>query len=525
MEDKVFKSKESLVLTRAVSHARKRAGADKAALKAKVAIKAEAVKPRAGDKRKSPQTAPQVAAAQQLFINRELGLLSFQRRVLAQAEDPRNPVLERLKFLCIVSNNLDEFFEIRVAGLRAQLRLNAGVTGPDGINLLIFNGNSGHIVTGANILYSVGGTTSTTDLIEYIDNTNGSVIDNGGNVMLHTVGPVMLDGALVLEVDNFNGGTINNGANVTAHFVGDLTDTAGQFHSLNWYVLNGSGFFNPTATGGTIGTGGNINVTFDGNASTTGSSDTGSIAAEIQNGNGGSIGTGGNISMTVGGNLSAGPLFLITENQGGHIGTGGNMTLNVSGDITTQGDADFAIFNNDNGNGPGTMGSNATINVSATNISTAGILDAEIDNYSGGQIGGSAMVNLTTFGDLTSQGTAFLQIVNNGSGHIGGNAILDVGTEGDFGAGGDLFARIYNDGGGFIGGDAKINFSAGSISIGGSDMYPFAILNLNGGHIVGDAEVNVIAGSLTGNSIHASIDNHDGGVIGLNAAVNLNVAT
>ena len=68
------------------------------------------------------------------FINRELGLLAFQRRVLAQAEDARMPLLERLRYLCIVSSNLDEFFEIRVAGLREQLKLNAGVTGPDGIS-------------------------------------------------------------------------------------------------------------------------------------------------------------------------------------------------------------------------------------------------------------------------------------------------------------------------------------------------------------------------------------------------------
>ena len=68
------------------------------------------------------------------FINRELGLLAFQRRVLAQAEDDRMPLLERLRFVCIVSSNLDEFFEIRVAGLREQLKLNAGVTGPDGLS-------------------------------------------------------------------------------------------------------------------------------------------------------------------------------------------------------------------------------------------------------------------------------------------------------------------------------------------------------------------------------------------------------
>ena len=52
--------------------------------------------------------------------------------MLAQAEDPEVPLLERLRFLCIVSNNLDEFFEIRVAGLKAQIELGTDFTGPDG---------------------------------------------------------------------------------------------------------------------------------------------------------------------------------------------------------------------------------------------------------------------------------------------------------------------------------------------------------------------------------------------------------
>ncbi|AVG18186.1 polyphosphate kinase 1 [Chromobacterium vaccinii] len=55
---------------------------------------------------------------QDLLLNRELGLIEFNRRVLAQAEDPDLPLLERLKFLCIVSSNLDEFFEVRVAWLQ-----------------------------------------------------------------------------------------------------------------------------------------------------------------------------------------------------------------------------------------------------------------------------------------------------------------------------------------------------------------------------------------------------------------------
>lgn len=49
------------------------------------------------------------------YLNRELSLLAFNRRVLAQAQDTRLPLLERLRFLCIVSSNLDEFFEIRMA--------------------------------------------------------------------------------------------------------------------------------------------------------------------------------------------------------------------------------------------------------------------------------------------------------------------------------------------------------------------------------------------------------------------------
>ncbi len=66
------------------------------------------------------------------YLNRELGLLEFNRRVLAQAADDSVPLLERLLFLTIVSSNLDEFFEIRVAGLKEQIKLNLPEPGPDG---------------------------------------------------------------------------------------------------------------------------------------------------------------------------------------------------------------------------------------------------------------------------------------------------------------------------------------------------------------------------------------------------------
>jgi len=68
-----------------------------------------------------------------LYINRELSWLEFNQRVLDQALDANNPLLERLKFNCIVSSNLDEFFEVRVAGLKQQRQTGSSDMGPDGL--------------------------------------------------------------------------------------------------------------------------------------------------------------------------------------------------------------------------------------------------------------------------------------------------------------------------------------------------------------------------------------------------------
>src|SRR5438093_8691149 len=73
-------------------------------------------------------------SAPENFINRELSWLEFNRRVLEEAQDPTQPLIERVKFLTIFSSNLDEFFEIRVAGIKQQIKSETSDIGPDGLS-------------------------------------------------------------------------------------------------------------------------------------------------------------------------------------------------------------------------------------------------------------------------------------------------------------------------------------------------------------------------------------------------------
>ena len=398
--------------------------------------------------------------------------------------------------------------------------------------------------------------------------TQPADIGTGGNVSLTTGGNLSAD-SMSVAINNRGGGVIGSGVNLTVNIGGALTtlhdgpDFIGNDESLSLAIS--SRYDNGTA-GSFIGgdatllfhsdsasIGGHLEVaisdrggTIDGNAllgftvthdiTVQGADITNQSAAgwEILNDSGDAQHAGTPIGGTIHGSatllLSAANLTVpagslnvdILNKNGGVPGSGGTVDSDatiafiLTGDVTTQQDAFFEIQNQLQltGTTGGTIGGNATVNVTAANFSVGGVLDVEIANSnngsgssSGGSIGGNAAVNFNADNNVSSGSAAYFQILN--ASHVAGSP------------------------GGFIGGDATIDVTAASISTAGA--LDAEIDNFSGGgnagsiggSIVGARMIYVTAANITANSLTATINN-TGGSIGASteagAAINMNVS-
>jgi hypothetical protein len=416
----------------------------------------------------------------------------------------------------------------------------------------------------------------------------GGTIDSNAAVNIMAAN-FSVGGELDVFIDNLNnvsasggGGIIGGNAAITVNVPGTLTATgtdttsAGIPGDANFYIRNESlvgsaagGFVGGDATinlqAGSISTAGILDVEIDnfgggsigGNASVNVgvSGDiniVGDATFQILNNDGGHIGGNANILVTTGaaGDLTANSILAFVNNHNvGTIDSGANITFNIGGALTTTGDAIFVISNLNEGNGGGTIGSLASVDINAASVSVGGFFQTFVGANGGGSITGSASNLVNATGNLVVQGPIAVQIEDTGfiqinpiifitGGHIGGDATVTLAAQNITTSstatgipGTDVMAleaSIYTNGQGTIGGNAIVDVIASQdISAPGTVFFTVANGNYQGfgpGTIGGDAQINVIASNLSTGALFDDIYNYGGASIGNDAIISLNLS-
>jgi hypothetical protein len=383
------------------------------------------------------------------------------------------------------------------------------------IDALIDNRNGGTISSSANLTFNIGGALITTQDATFVitnrnDGSGGGVMN--GNVTLDlSAANISSGGDLATDISANRGGHILGNAFNLVSAAGDLTaQGALDFEIENAGFLLNNGF----VPGGTIDMDATINVSATNISATTdyfqalisnagGGHIGGNAVLDISASNGltsggdaffsiinspngqntpaGTIGGNATIQANVGSMSVGGLLNAVIDNTNGSIGGIAIVNFDLSGAIDTQGDANFQIFNQNNGSGGGTIGSDATINVTATNIA-ANSLIAQIDN-TGGTIDGNATINMNVSGSATVTNDATFAIYGNDP---AGSAAINI--NGGYDVGGTFLSRI--DGNGTITFD---NASAHADVLKAGVFGANGVLRIGGGTLSADSTLKLYA--------------------------------
>ncbi len=429
----------------------------------------------------------------------------------------------------------------------------------DSIDALINNRTGGRIDSGGSMIFTIGGALTTTGDAGFTISSRFNDSEPNGSMLGSVIGS---DVTLLIDASSVNiggisfsgisnsGSTIDGSAIYTWDISGDMTiqgdaslnilndgDSAsppgGTLHGNATIQVSAANFSagslfveidnrNDNKNGGVIDSDATISFNIAGNLSITSDATfeiLNHLAIASTGGTGGTIGSDAMINVTAA-NLTAGSLFVNINNRNdGVVGSGGaidsNATINfnIAGNLITQTGATFFILNAllPGGTTGGTIGADATINVTAASISPGvdsfgSSLHVRIGNNGGGNIGGNAIINFGASDIINALGDATFEIDNSNGGTIGGNATINMNISGNATVASDATVQILGSDGAAA---AAIAFNGGSYTVGSPG---------SGGTFLSSIDGN---GTITFNNASVHADVIKAGVFGANGVLNI----